>query len=208
MKKKAFILAFALSLFLMGRAQSGIRVSVDSDGIPVYELSDVSITAKRAKRRDRARFQKKMRKFNKLRYNVLKVWPYANECAKNIEIIEAELQRIPEGQAQDMYLKAREKFLFGKYEKDIRNLTISQGKVLVKLIDRQSGSPTYTLIRDYKSKTSAFFWNGVGKLFGYDLKKEYDPEEEFAIEVIVNSIENGTNVTYYDYLLAKNNNGT
>ncbi|MBL0020781.1 MAG: DUF4294 domain-containing protein [Bacteroidetes bacterium] len=55
-------------------------------------------------------------------------------------------------------------------------------------------------MNDYKSKTSAFFWGGIGKIFGYDLKKEYDAEEEFAIEMIVRSIENGTNPTYYDYL--------
>jgi hypothetical protein len=79
---------------------------------------------------------------------------------------------------------------------------MSQGKVLVALIDRQTGNTTYSLINDFKSKTSAFFWNGIGKIFGYDLKKEYNPEDEFAIELIVRSIENGTNITYYDYLEA------
>jgi hypothetical protein len=130
--------------------------------------------------------------------------PYANEAARNLKIIDAELAKIPTEEGKQAYIDSREHFLFGRYEDEIKKLTISQGKVLVNLIDRQTGNTTYSLITDYKSKTSAFFWNGIGRIFGYNLKKEYDPEEEFATELIVRSIENGTNPTYYDYLEAVN----
>lgn len=185
----------------------GILVAVDAEGIPVYQMEEVQIRAKRSSRRDSRRMENQMKKFNKLRYNILKTLPYANEAGRNLKIINAEMARIPTQEGKDAYMESRENFLFGRYEKEVRDLTISQGKVLVKLIDRQTGSTTYSLIRDYKSGTSAFFWNGIGKIFGYDLKEEYDPEEDFAIEVIVRSIEAGQNITYYDYLEIRNQAG-
>jgi hypothetical protein len=204
MKKALILMTIILGLGSIASAQSGIRVAVDEDGVPIYRMEDVRITAKRSSRRDSRRAQKQMQKFNKLRYNILKVLPYANEAARNLKVIEAELANIPTEEGKEAYLKSRESFLFGQYEKEIRNLTISQGKVLVKLIDRQTGNNAYSLISDYKSKTSAFFWQGIGRLFGYNLKEDYDPEDEFAMEVIIRSIENGTNPTYYDYVQARN----
>lgn len=204
MKKLIAILVLTVGFGSLGFSQSGIRVAVDKNGVPVYKLQDVKITARRSKRRDRRRFKKQIRKFNKLRYNILKTLPYAKEASKNLRVINAELARIPSEEGKDAYLKSRESFLFGRYEADIRKLTISQGKVLVKLIDRQTGNTAYSLIRDYKSKAGAFFWQGIGRLFGYNLKQEYDPEEEFAMEVIIKSIESGKNPTYYDYLEARN----
>ena len=204
MKKIFFAWVFMMVLGGIAEAQPGIRVAIDDEGVPIYVMQDVKIRALSSNKRDQRRFAKQEQKFNKLRYNVIKVLPYANECARNVKIINAELARIPTDEGKDAYLNSREHFLFGRYEDEIKNLSISQGKVLVSLIDRQSGSTTYSLINDYKSKTAGFFWNGIGKIFGYDLKKEYDAEEEFGIEVIVRSIENGTNPTYYDYLEARN----
>jgi hypothetical protein len=204
MRKSLFALIVCMALAGWADAQVGIKVAVDPEGVPIFLMQEVKIRALSGNKRDQRRFAKQEQKFNKLRYNVIKVLPYANECARNVQIINAEMSRIPTEEGKDAYLESREHFLFGRYEAEIRNLTIQQGKVLVSLIDRQSGSTTYSLINDYKSKTSAFFWSGIGKIFGYDLKKDYDPEEEFAIEMIVRSIENGTNPTYYDYLEARN----
>ena len=204
MKNLLLVLILSVGLSSLAAAQTGVRVAVDDEGVPIYVMQEVKMRALGSGKRDQRRFAKQEAKFNKLRYNVIKTLPYANECARNVKIINAEMERIPTAEGKDAYLDSREHFLFGRYEAEIRNLTISQGKVLVNLIDRQSGSTTYSLVNDYKSKTSAFFWNGIGKIFGYDLKKEYDPEEEFAIEMIVRSIENGTNPSYYDYLEARN----
>jgi hypothetical protein len=204
MKKILFSLILFAGLTNILEAQTGVRVAVDDEGVPIYQMQEVKIRALGTSKRDQRRFAKQEQKFNKLRYNVIKVLPYANECARNVKIINAELERIPTEEGKNAYLNSREHFLFGRYEQEIKNLSISQGKVLVSLIDRQTGNTTYSLINDMKSKTSAFFWNGIGKIFGYDLKKEYDPEEDFAIELIVRSIENGSNPTYYDYLQARN----
>ncbi len=206
---KTLLLTFAFLLGLTGTAysQSGIKVGIDSDGVPIFRMEDVTITSRPARRRVIRRSERQKKRFNKLRYNILKTLPYANEAARNLKIIDAEMRLITDEKARDAYMDSRESFLFGRYESEIRKLTISQGKVLVKLIDRQTGSTAYSLVRDYKSKTSAFFWQGIGRLFGYNLKNEYDPEEDFAMEVILNSIEKGTNPTYYDYLEARASTG-
>lgn len=201
------IFAFVMGLSGVASAQTGVKVGVDKDGVPIFRVEEVTITAKRSKRRIRNRAQRQKKKFNKLRYNILKALPYANEAARNLKVINAELAMIPSEEGKEAYMESRESFLFGQYEDDVKKLTISQGKVLVKLIDRQTGDNAYSLIRDYKSKTSAFFWQGVGRLFGYNLKTDYDPEEDFAMEVILKSIESGKNPTYYDYLEARNNAG-
>ena len=204
MKKYIFGLFFCLFCGSVAVAQTGIWVAVDEEGTPIYNMPEVKIRALSGKKRDQRRFAQQEKKFNKLRYHILKVLPYANEAARNLKLIDAELANIPTEEGKQAFLDSREHFLFGRYEDEIKKLTMSQGKVLVNLIDRQTGNTTYSLITDYKSKTSAFFWNGIGRLFGYNLKKEYDPEEEYATELIVRSIENGTNVTYYDYLEAIN----
>ncbi len=204
MKKYIFSLLVMMLFGGLAEAQVGVRVAIDDNGIPIYKMQEVKIRALSGKKRDRRRFARQEKKFNKLRYHILKVLPYANEAARNLKLIDAELSKIPTEEGKEAFMNSREHFLFGRYEDEIKKLTMSQGKVLINLIDRQTGNTTYSLITDYKSKTSAFFWNGIGRIFGYNLKKEYNPEDEFATELIVRSIENGTNPTYYDYLEAVN----
>ena len=191
------ILGF-LILSLGVQAQRPKKAFVDKDGIPVFKMDDVTITSTRVSKKRAREFQQRMKKFNKLRYNVLKVWPYAQAASENLMEINADLAKLPEEERRS-YLKTRENNLFGKYESNIRDLSFSQGKVLIKLIDRQTGDTTYRLIQDLKNGTSAFFWQAIGRLFGYNLKSEYDPKgDDFEIEVIVQSIEKGVNITYYD----------
>ena len=68
--------------------------------------------------------------------------------------------------------------MFDTFEKPLRNLTVSQGKLLLRLIDRQTGITPYEIIKDYKGKAAAGFWQGIAKLFGSDMKNPYDPEGE------------------------------
>ena len=69
-----------------------------------------------------------------------------------------------------------QKELFDAFEEPMRNLTISQGALLMKLIDREVGKSSYLIIKDYKNRMAAGFWQGIAKLFGTDLKAPYDPE--------------------------------
>jgi hypothetical protein len=90
------------------------------------------------------------------------------------------------------YLKKVEKDVFAEYEGDIRDMTITQGRLLIKLIDRETQNTSYVLIKDYRGKFAAAFWQGIARLFGTNLKEEYDPNgEDSLIESIIIEIEAG-----------------
>ena len=80
-----------------------------------------------------------------------------------------------------------------QFEKDLRDMTVSEGVILIKLIDRQTGDSSYNLLRELKGKMSAFMWQGVARVFGHDLKSEYQAEgDDVWIENTIELIENGT----------------
>jgi hypothetical protein len=73
------------------------------------------------------------------------------------------------------YIKMIEKELFRKYGPELKKLSISDGRVLIKLIDRETDYTSYELIDELKGSVSAFFWQGVARVFGNNLKTPYDP---------------------------------
>ncbi|MEM9051637.1 MAG: DUF4294 domain-containing protein [Bacteroidota bacterium] len=162
---------------------------VDGDTIPVVTLQPKRISAYRKSRSKRYK-----RKWDKMHRNVVKVYPYAkvagdliNEYNRNLDQLETEAER-------DAYLDQCEKDLKAEFEGDLRKMTTSQGRVLIKLIDRETGQTSYELIKDLKSGFTAFMWQGVAKLFGTNLKDNYDPNEnetDDMIEEIVLDIEAG-----------------
>lgn len=86
------------------------------------------------------------------------------------------------------YRKDTEKEMREKFEKELRNLSINQGKVLVKLINRETGNNCYNLIKDIKNPISAWGWQIVAKRYGYDLKETYDPKKEWIMEMAIRTL--------------------
>lgn len=121
------------------------------------------------------------RKYYRDVHNFGKVYPYAlaaKEILKEADstIVTDDLKRMK----REKYLRSVEKELFAKFEKPLRNLTVSQGKMLMKLIDREVGITSYNIIKDYRGGITAGFWQGVARLFGSSLKNPYDPDGEDA----------------------------
>ena len=79
------------------------------------------------------------------------------------------------------------------FNRDVKNMTISQGEVLIKLIDRETGNSSFNLVKDMKGGISAFLMQSVARVFGHDLKSQYDPDEDRDIESIIHS------TGYYSY---------
>ena len=93
---------------------------------------------------------------------------------------------------RDKYVNAVQKELFNAFEEPMRHMTITQGQLLMKLIDREVGKSSYFIIKDYKSGIAAGFWQGIAKIFGSDLKKHYDPDgEDRQVEELVHKWDNG-----------------
>ncbi|MCB0854965.1 MAG: DUF4294 domain-containing protein [Bacteroidetes bacterium] len=168
----------------------------------IGEIEGIDITAKMPSKQQIRRGKKRLAKFTRLRWNVHKVYPYAVKVSDILNEVEKEMALLPDSITRRDYIKSKEKSLFGSYENDLRQMTRSQGRVLVKLVHRQTGQSTFELIKDTKSGASAVFWQSIGLLFGINLKTEFDfdADEDAMIEAVVNELERGGyNIAYRSY---------
>jgi hypothetical protein len=139
-----------------------------------------------------AKARRQAMRYDRLVRNVQKVYPYARVSAQLLQEYEHDLLAIHEGRDQDLYVKLAEAEIRAEFEEELKNLTVSQGRVLIKLIDRETGETSYELVRKLRGNFQAFIWQGLARLFGNDLKDEYDPAgDEATIEGIVQRIERG-----------------
>lgn len=161
------------------------------------QLDDIDITAKSPNRWQRKRGDRRLARYTRLQWNVHKVYPYALKVADVLREVDAEMAKMATESERESYLKERESGLFGEYEDDVRKMSRTQGKVLVKLIHRQTGLSAYDLIKDNKSSAAAVFWQGISRIFGINLKSDYDQEAEDMIEDIVKGLETGGYNIYY-----------
>lgn len=124
--------------------------------------------------------------------DVKKCLPYARMISKDMEYADLQLAQIATKKDRKRWWRQYEKYLFKKYEKDFRNMTASQGQMLMKLMDRESDKTSYELIRQYRGKASADFWQFIAKLFKNDLKEGYDgSDKDRIIERVITLVESG-----------------
>jgi hypothetical protein len=102
--------------------------------------------------------------------------------------MEQNLQLLPTEKARKEYLKRTEEAIKEQFMDDLVNLTVSQGKILIKLIHRETGKDTYTLLKEYRGGFTAFYWQGLARVFSADLKNEYNPVEDWQIENIIKTL--------------------
>ena len=123
--------------------------------------------------------------------NVKKCLPYARIVSKVLNKANEDMEDMDEAQ-KELYLKSLEKEVKRKYEPIVRKMTYSQGKILIKLIDRETNITSFELIRLYRGDLAAYFWQGVAKLFNANLKEEYDgKDKDKIIERIITLVEAG-----------------
>ena len=186
------ILLTGLLILQVSRAQQTGKMLVlaqlhNGDTIPVVNLQTVVIYGLPV-----FKSKKEQRKWDKLVRNVKKVYPYAKLAGIKFREYEVVLSQARTEKERKAFLKKAEKELNDKYSEELKSLTFSQGKVLLKLVDRETGNCSYELVRELKGKFMAFFWQSFARIFGYNLKEKYDPYGKDAeIEQIVVLIENG-----------------
>ncbi|MFW6248621.1 MAG: DUF4294 domain-containing protein [Bacteroidota bacterium] len=132
------------------------------------------------------------RKYRRLVHNVKKVYPYAKLAGEMLFELNQEMVQLETDRQRKSFIKQMEDTIRAEYEDDLKKLTITQGKILIKLIDRETGNTSYNLVKELRGSFSAFFWQALARLFGSNLKTNYDPAGEDAlIEEIVKKIELG-----------------
>ncbi|MES2419248.1 MAG: DUF4294 domain-containing protein [Bacteroidota bacterium] len=126
--------------------------------------------------------------YNRLKYNVLKVMPYALYAKKRYEQLERDLAITIEKKAQKKLVKQCDEEIKKMFNSEIKELTITQGQILTKLIDREVGRTTYDIVKQTKGGFAAFSYQLVARVVGHNLKNTYSATEDRDIEsIIVNS---------------------
>jgi hypothetical protein len=162
-------------------------IILDGDTIPNIYLDEIVIFPEII-------FKSKQdeRRYTKLVRDLKKVYPYAKLAKDKLEELEREYAKLATEKEQKEYTKTVEQELLDEFGPRLKKLTITQGRLLLKLIDRETGNTSYALLKELRGSFSAVFWQAVARLFGSDLKTEYDAEGvDQYIERIVVLIEHG-----------------
>ncbi len=161
-------------------------IIVDGDTIPVISLPPASATAKRVFKSKRA-----SKKYYRLVYHIKKAYPYAKLAGEKMREVEEEVKEMTPKERKKR-MKLLEKEIKRDYEGELTSLSFTQGRILIKLLDRETGNVSYDIVKEFRGGFTAWFFQGIAKMFDYDLKSEYDSEgEDQLIEQIVQQIERG-----------------
>ena len=170
------------------RVLVALATIIDGDTVPTFELMEVTIYGRREFPSAR-----KQRKYDKLTRNVQKMYPIALEVKAILVETYLYMQTLQDDQARQEHLEKVEKGVWDQYYPIMRRCTLAQGKLLIKLIDRECNQTSYDLIKAFIGGFKAKFYQTFAALFGASLKKEYDPEhddEDAMIEEIIWMIDN------------------
>ncbi|MEO5572766.1 MAG: DUF4294 domain-containing protein [Bacteroidia bacterium] len=195
MKSKTKIILSFIFLMICNFSYAQIRDSLpkkstaiyNGDSIRLYNLPDVYVYGAL----DPTTVDN-MQKYYKLRRDIIRAYPYAKLSSAMLKTINDSLSNITSKRARKKYIKSTEAEMKIKFEDELKKLTINQGKILIKLIDRETGSTSYELVKSYRGVFEAFLWQTTARFFGSSLKEIYDPEgQDKVIESIVQAIERG-----------------
>ncbi|MBA4408438.1 MAG: DUF4294 domain-containing protein [Bacteroidota bacterium] len=193
MKQSFFLILICLFYAFASPAQKPLLahhdsiVVVDGDTLPHFNLSAVNVYNEK-------KFRKKFddQQYWRMVMRVKKVLPYAKEAAALLRKYELEVPPDARGRDRRVYIRKAEDELMNKYGATLKKMSINDGRILIKLIDRETSKVSYDLIHELKGDVSAIFWQGVARIFGNNLKAKYDPwGEDRQIEQIIMYIEAG-----------------
>jgi len=195
------LLIIFVSIWQSGLAQDGenlpfrlpvpegyLRAYVDgNDTIPVIHLPEIYVFPPMVFKNEKEKQQ-----YTKLVNDVKKTLPYARMIYDTLIETYEYIETLPNDKMRNAHLKRMEKELYNQYKPELKKLTLSQGKLLIKLVDRECNQTSYNLVSAYLGKLRASFWNVFAGMFGASLKSKYDPKGKDAqTERIVLLVERG-----------------
>lgn len=192
MKKLLFIAIILLVVSNTVFSQKGKLLVVNAtiiegDTIPIIGLSEIEIFSLIIPDSRKAR-----KKLTRLIKNVKRVYPWARLAGIQLRKYDKMLVAAKNERERRSIMKQAEKEINDKYGGDLKKLTFSQGKILIKLIDRETGNSSFNLVQELRGNFTAFFYQAFARLWGYNLKIKYDPQgADRQIETIVKMIERG-----------------
>jgi hypothetical protein len=182
--KKTLIILFISVFSAEISAQEKVIIAdfnvINGDTIFLADIPEVEILAFKDKTERKQYFILKRR--------VLKVYPYALLAKDKLETIQLGLDSIPKRRHKKRYTREVAKWVKEEYADRLKNLTMSEGKILVKLIYRETNTTSYEIVKSYRGRFNAFFWQTMAKFWNNNLKTAYDPvniREDMLIEHIL-----------------------
>jgi len=154
----------------------------DGELIPWVVTPEIKVVDKRIFKSEQER-----QEYNRLRYNVYKVLPYMRFASARYQQLQRDLATTGDKGKQKEMVSACEDQIKELFTREIKNLTITQGEILIKLVNRETGNTTYDMLRQMKGGLNAFMFQSIARIFGHNLKETYDPEQERDIESILQS---------------------
>jgi hypothetical protein len=192
MVKKNLTIFFIVFYCTLASAQDTAKIAtpvkiIDGDTVALVDIKPVVIFPP-----FRVESKQDSKRFNKLIYNIKKVYPYAKMAGQKLRYYKTVLDTIRTEKERKLYIKKAQKELENQFGDEIKDLTFSQGKILIKLIYRETGNSTFDIVKELRGGFTAFIWQALARIFGYNLKTNYDPAgEDQMIEQIVLMIEEG-----------------
>jgi hypothetical protein len=171
-------------------------ITENGDTLILVDLDNVSITALRTFADD-----EEYRKYQRFRNYAAKVYPYAKEAIRIFRELEYASDQMTKKEKKKK-IKELEEQLTKEFEEPLKNLTKLQGKIMIKMIEKETGQPIYTMIKDLKGGFKAFYWNMFSKLYSYDLKEGYNKGDYPILDAVLQDfdvsyrIENETSLKY------------
>lgn len=157
-------------------------IDEQGDTLIMAQLDDISISSPRefANREEYLRYRRYKR-------YALKVYPYANEAIRIFREAEAETEGMSKRKRKQSNRK-KTKELKEEFEEPLKKLTKTQGRILVKMIEKELDTPMYELIKGVRGTMTASYWNTLSKFYGHRLKEKYEPGEDAILDAVLNDL--------------------
>lgn len=180
---KTFIITafFSISLHAQVTVKDSVKTEIDTAIVFSTEMDEMIISKDKA-------YEEEQKRLRILERRVLKVYPYAKIAADNLVILNANMAKLKTEREKKKYFKIVENYLENEFGDRLKKFSRKDGQILVKLVHRQTGETTFSLIRNLKSGWKAFWSNNTARMFDINLKQEYAPFttlEDFYIESIL-----------------------
>ncbi|PTM01588.1 MAG: DUF4294 domain-containing protein [Candidatus Arcticimaribacter sp.] len=190
MKKQLCILFLILTSHALVNAQDTSfpqreLMLLDGDSIPTYGIPLKEVVLFQPLR---FKTRLELKRYLILRRKTLKVYPYAKLAADRLTILNERLDNLDNKRSRKKYLKRMEKFIYEEFEDELKKFSRSEGKILIRLVHRQTGITTYDLVKELRTGWKAFWYQTTASLFKLSLKDTFDPEysfEDYLIEDIL-----------------------
>ena len=178
------VIALLSVCYITSSAQDKVLIApfsiIDGDTFFIADIPEVEVLDFKDK--------DERKKYYILKRRVLKVYPYAFSAKEKLKGIQVGLDSIPKRRHKKRYTKEVAKWVKEEYADRLKNLTMTEGKILVKLIYRETNTTSYEIVKSYRGRFNAFFWQTMARLWDNNLKTEYDPlniREDMLIEHIL-----------------------